>query len=291
MSGPEANVAEPLTPEEIDALLNSLKESTSSPVAVEATPEPEVPAALPSMPFGELSRDTAEKLSSVAESLKAGLEKHLKHILQIPFTVKVAQLGLARGISNPISFLKLSPDETIGALDFDNNLATAMADRLMGGQARSASRPAGDLETRILAPVVQVFAGCLTHALRHQGAVVSTFQDEDVRVDAGLQIAIEFDIDGLKGAVRVILPNLFVDLDLAPTQGEFRPRDWVIELGKTEISAQALLDLKVGQIVKLDRHADANLVLVAGDCEFIGRPVLDGDRLLFSIAGARAEMN
>lgn len=283
-------MAEPLTPEEIDALLNSLKESAAAPVDAPA-PEPEPEVTAPAMPFGELSRETADKLTVVAESLKSGLEKHLKPILQLPFTIRVTQIGLARSLKTPLTLLKFNPSESVGALDFDNNLATAMADRLMGGQARPASRPAGDLERAILTPVFQAFSLSLNHALRHQGTFVTIFHDEDTRSDSTLQATLEFDLSGLRGAVRVLLPNLFTAHTETEAPVTKQETDWVIELGKAEISAHALIDLKVGEIIKLDRHADANLVLKTGEIEFIGRPVLDGDRLLFAIANARPEVN
>jgi flagellar motor switch protein FliM len=281
-------VAEPLTPEEIDALLNSLKESTGPAAEVSTAPTPaanpecapEVSA--PAMPFGELSRESAEKLGHVAESFRASIERNLKPVLQLPFSVRVASLGLARPIATPLAFLKFTPDGFIGALDFDNNLATAMADRLMGGQGRPASRPAGDLERFVLSPLFDSLAESLTHGLRHQGQSVAVFSDEDAAAGAGVQISLEFDLSGLMGGIRVVLPNLFSSSETETTKAI--NDDWFVELGSASMTAQALLDLQVGDIVKLDRHADANLVLTCGEETFLGRPVLDGDRLLFSVA-------
>lgn len=275
-------MAEPLTPEEIDALLNSLKESAPAAAAepvVETAPTPEFNP----VPFGDLSRETADRLSAVAESLRTMLEKALKPVLSLPFSTRVSQVGLAWPTVAPTTFLRLNPGALIGALDFDANLATAMADRLMGGQARPASRPVGELEQAILAPIFEDFATSLAYALRHYGLSVTTFQDEEARFDAGVQAAIEFDLNGLKGAVRVLLPNLFTPA--VETEATVESNDWIIELGQAELTAHALIDLKVGQIVKLDRHADANLVLKAGEASYTGRPVLDGDRMLFAVVG------
>lgn len=277
-------MAEPLTPEEIDALLNSLKESTAAPADSNPTsaPEPEPEVSAPAMPFGELSRDAATKLGIVADSFRSALEKSFKPLLQLPFTIRVASLGLARPVRHPLTFLRFAPDNFVGALDFDNNLATAMADRLMGGQARPASRPAGDLERSVLAPVFTAIAGDLAYGLRHYGQSISVFFDEDASIDNGVQIALEFDLSGLHGGIRVILPHLFSTSSVVEKAAS---GDWIVELGSASMTAQALMDLKVGDIVKLDRHADSNLVMIAGDERFVGRPVLDGDRLLYSVSG------
>jgi len=281
-------VAEPLTPEEIDALLNSLKESSTS-AAPEPAPVAEIEVTAPAnpVPFGDLSRDTATKLSSVADSIRFSLEKSLKHILQLPFTLRVTHVGMAGPSSSPACLLRLS-DSAIGALEFDNNLAAAMADRLMGGQARPLPRPVAELELAILKPVFESMAEAVSHALRHYGLSAVAFRDEETRFDSGVRAGLEFDLNGLKGEVRFLFPNLFT-----PNHASADPMasdDWVIELGRAEMTAHALLDLKVGQIIKLDRHAEASLVLKTADSEFPGRPVLDGDRLLFSVSPWSAEL-
>ncbi len=279
-------MAEPLTQAEIDALLNSLKDSTSS--SASSQPE-EAIAPAPLTVFGELTSELTRRLTLIAECFAKAFERALKPHLEMPVRLTVKQLGLVTQSSQPLAFLRFSADERVGAIDFEPKLAMAMADRLMGGQARPAPGRAGKIETAVLAPVFQEAANALSYALRHHGQLVSTFYDEELELTSGLEVDFELNLHGFTGSMSFLIPNFFHAIEEIE---EAMPVDgaWIVEIGGARMTAQALLDLKVGDIVKLDRHADSDLVLMAGGTKFSGRPVLDGQKLMFSIA-AREELN
>lgn len=279
-------MAEPLTQAEIDALLNSLKDSTSS--SASSQPE-EAIAPAPLTVFGELTSDTTRRLTAIAESFAKAFERGLKPHLELPLRLTIKQLGLVTQASRPLAFLRFSADERVGAIDFEPKIAMAMADRLMGGQARPAPGRPGKLETSVLTPVFQEAANAMSYALRNQGQLVSTFHDEELELASGLQVDFELNLHGFSGGMSFLIPNFFPALEQVE---EAEPVDgaWIVELGGARMTAQTLLALKVGDIVKLDRHADADLILNAGGVKFSGRPVLDGQKLMFSVA-AREELN
>lgn len=277
-------MAEPLTQEEIDALLSSLKDGSSG-----STTEPEPPAPAPIAVFGELTSETSRRLSAVAESFAKSFERALKPHLELPLKLSVRRLGLSDQPVRTLALLRFSADERVGGVDFEPKLAMAMADRLLGGQARPAPGRPGALELAVLAPVFQETANALTHALRLTGQACSSFHDEELEVPTGLCAEFELDLHGFTGLITLLIPNFFASeepVEEAPAL----TLTWRVELGRARMSAGDLLNLKVGDIVRLDRHADSELTLDCNDAKLRGRPALDGTRLLFTVA-AKEELN
>lgn len=277
-------MAEPLTQEEIDALLSSLKDGSSG-----STTEPEPQAPAPIAVFGELTSETSRRLTAVAESFAKSFERALKPHLELPLKLSVRRLGLSDQPVRPLALLRFSADDRVGGIDFEPKLAMAMADRLMGGQARPAPGRPGALEIAVLAPVFQECANALTHALRLTGQAASSFHDEELEVPTGLCAELELDLHGFTGFMTVILPNFFAGEEVVE-EAPVEAATWQVELGRARMSAADLLNLKVGDVIRLDRHADAELTLDCVDSRFRGRPALDGTRLLFTVS-AREELN
>lgn len=282
-------MAETLSQAEIDALLSSLKESTASPAAsAPVAEEPPAPIAKTTAPFasiGDLRPVTARRLMPIGEGFARHFEKILPALLHLP--VQVSVTGFAR-VTGPVSAharLLIEPNALPGAISLNDAFGQAVCDRLLGGQLKASARPIGELELVVLKPVFNSVAQSMTYGLRAHGLLVVVAPNEEPPVESGLKMEFNVVASGLNGSFSVVLPDFLhatPEADEAATP-EAPANEAVIELGRTTITAQELLTLKVGDMLKLDRHADADLTLTLGEATLHGRPVLDGERLLFTL--------
>jgi len=256
------------------------------------------------------ARVTASSLSSY---LRAGTTVSLSSIEQVVYDEYIHQLA------NPtlVNLIELQPLAGRIVVEMNMNLGLAMLDRMMGGPGTVSARQAEltDIEMALL----RSLGSTVSAALKDGWAAVADLQPVLVEtvLNADLvQAALPGDIAALllfeihtlnmSGMLSICVPHPVIEplMDRLNTQAWFSSgsrkagsdddrqkladgiRDArlpiAVELGSTTISVGELLDIREGDVIRLDRSAEGDLPVLAGKrARFLGRPgTLGGNRAI-----------
>ncbi|MDQ3809933.1 MAG: flagellar motor switch protein FliM [Chloroflexota bacterium] len=254
------------------------------------------------------ARVTASSLSSY---LRATTTVSLSSIEQVVYDEYIQQLP------NPtlVNLVELHPLSGRIVVELNMNLGLAMLDRMMGGPGKVSSRRTEltDIEMALL----RSLGSTVTAALKDGWAAVADLQPvlvdtvlnaELVRAalagDIAALLLFEVHMLGLSGMLSICVPHPVIEplMDRLNTQAWFSPSSrkvdseherlnlahglsrarlpLSVELGSTTITLGELLDIRVGDVLRLDRSADGELPVLAGKrARFVARPgTLGGNR-------------
>ncbi len=255
------------------------------------------------------ARVTASSLSSY---LRATTTVSLSSIEQVVYDEYIHQL------SNPtlVNLIELQPLSGRIVVEMNMNVGLGMLDRMMGGPGQVTARPElTDIEMALL----RSLGGTISAGLKDGWAAVADLQPilvETVLNADLVQAALPGDIAalllfeihtlGMSGMLSICVPHPVIEplMDRLNTQAWFssgsRKADSAddrnklvdglnlarlpisVELGSTTITVGELLDLRDGDVIRLDRNAEGELPVRAGKrARFVGRPgTLGGNRAI-----------
>ena len=255
------------------------------------------------------ARVTASALSSY---LRAPTSVHLTSVEQVVFDEYVQQLS-----SPTVAHLvELQPLAGRIVVEMNMKMTLGMMDRMMGGSGRVGNRR--DELTDIELALVRNLGATIVGGLKDSWAMVADLKPvlaETVLSPEFVQAALPGDIAallllevqtlGMSGAISICVPHPVIEpiMDHLSTQlwfsssrkgGSEDERSKLVErlnevslpieaeLGGTSISVADLMSLGVGDVIRLDRSIDDNLLIRVGDLgRFEGRPgILAGNRAI-----------
>src|SRR5438094_5244635 len=265
------------------------------------------------------ARVTASSLSSY---LRATTTISLSSIEQVVYDEYVHQLA------NPtlVNLVELQPLAGRIVVEMNLNMGLAMLDRMMGGAGQMNMRrnELTDIEMALLRSLgATVSAGLRdgwTAVADLQPVLVETVLNADL-VQAALPgdiaalLLFEIHTLGLSGTISICVPHPVIEplTDRLNTQAWFssssrksgsdddllRLSDGIrgarlpiaVELGSTTLTVGELLDVRAGDVIRLDRGVDGELPILAGKrARFVGRPGTLGGNRAIQVTGVSAAL-
>jgi flagellar motor switch protein FliM len=265
------------------------------------------------------ARVTASSLSSY---LRSATTVSLSSIEQVVYDEYIHQLA------NPtlVNLIELQPLAGRIVVEMNMNLGLAMLDRMMGGagQVNARRNELTDIEMALLRSLgATVSAGLKdgwTAVADLQPVLVETVLNADL-VQAALPgdiaalLLFEIHTLGLSGTISICVPHPVIEplMDRLNTQAWFssssrksgsdddlvRISDGIrgarlpiaVELGTTSITVGELLEIRAGDVLRLDRGVDGELPIVAGKrARFVGRPGTLGGNRAIQVTGVSASL-
>jgi flagellar motor switch protein FliM len=238
--------------------------------------------------------------------------------VQLTSVAQVVYADYVRQLASPtvMNLVELQPLVGRIVVELDLGIALAMLDRMMGGPGR-AGPPRGEL-TDIELALIRSLSKTVVSGLKEAWSVVTGLQpvlNETVLSPEFVQAALPSDIAalmlfeihalGMSGAISVCVPHPVIE----PIMHSLSTQLWVastrrggseddrtklegalasvvlpvtVELGTTVLSVSDLLSIRPGDVLRLDRMADSDLVVSVGDQRrFRGRPgTIGGNRAI-----------
>lgn len=252
-----------------------------------------------------VARDFGAALSIL---LRTSVEAHLAGVDEIEYG------SLTRNLETPACFftLKAEPFNDRLMLDVDPKILHPMIDRLLGGlieEQPTPKRPLTEIESCLASRIARLFLEECQSAWQQAIELnLEILQLESnprpMRIlpdDEGM-VVIEFELSlgGLGGRMRFCLPSRTVENVgplLPPDQGEsFHELSdeaspfLEVTLAETQIDAEALADLRVGDIIATETPIGSPaMVLLDGDMQFRGTPGVFRGRRAVRLTDAVAE--
>jgi flagellar motor switch protein FliM len=265
------------------------------------------------------ARVTASSLSSY---LRSTTTVSLSSIEQVVYDEYIHQL------SNPtlVNLIELQPLSGRIVVEMNMNLGLSMLDRMMGGPGSITSRrnEFTDIEMALL----RSLGSTVTAGLKDGWAAVADVQPLLVETvlnadlvqaalpgDIAALLLFEINTLGMSGMLSICVPHPVIEplMDRLNTQAWFssgsRKADSAddrnklvdglnlarlpiaVELGSTTITVGELLDLRHGDVIRLDRSAEGELPVRAGKrARFVGRPGTLGGNRAIQVTGLPASM-
>jgi flagellar motor switch protein FliM len=265
------------------------------------------------------ARLTASALTSF---LRAPTSVHLTSVEQVVFDEYVQQLA-SPTIAN---LVELQPLEGRIVVELNMKMTLAMLDRMMGGAGRMGNRR--EELTDIEIALVRNLSGSIVAGLKDSWSMVSDLKPvlaETVLSSEFVQAALPGDIAalllfevqtlGTSGVISICVPHPVIEpiMDQLSTQlwfsssrkggsedDRFKLMDrlrevslpMAAELGSTSITVSELNSLAIGDVIRLDRSIEADLIIRVGEHgRFLGRPgVSAGNRAIQVTGTVRQEM-
>jgi len=307
-------MAELLSQEEIDALLEVVQDENVAPEELEKSPDILEQRQITLYDFKRPNRVSKEQLRSLraihdkmARNLASDISALMRSIVEVQLhSVDQMTYGeFLMSLPSPTSFnvFSLKPLDGKGVIEINPSIVFPMLDRLLGGDGSSyeANREFTDIELGLLdqllkaitqnmkegwAPIMELFP--VVEAKESSPNVVQIVAQNEIVV----MIVMEIVIGHISGMMNICYPVISIesllpklanrDLMLSGASGrksrntELRAliRGAKIELeavlGYAYMSMQGVIDLEVGDIIKLNRPADDTVVVkVDGREKFI----------------------
>src|SRR5260221_2966163 len=265
------------------------------------------------------ARVTASSLSSY---LRSTTTVSLSSIEQVVYDEYIHQLA------NPtlVNLIELQPLAGRIVVEMNMNLGLAMLDRMMGGpgQANMRRGELTDIEMALLRSLGATISAGLkdgwTAVADLQPALVETVLNADL-VQAALPgdiaalLLFEIHTLGMSGTISICVPHPVIEplMDRLNTQAWFssssrksgsdddriRLSDGIrgarlpvaVQLGSTSITVGELLEIRAGDVLRLDRGVDGELPILAGKrARFVGRPGTLGGNRAIQVTGVSAAL-
>ena len=260
--------------------------------------------------------------SSLTSYLRTGTSVQLSSIEQVVYDEYVQQLA------NPtlVNVVELQPLAGRIVVELSMGMGLAILDRMMGGAGQVNSRRGEptDIEMSLLRTLGSVLIAGLKDGWSAvadlQPILVETVLNADM-VQAALSgdtaalLLFEVRTLGSSGTLSICVPHPVIEplMDRLNTQTWFSSSGRkhgseddrlklierlrgarlpiVVELGTTTISVGELLELRKGDVIRLDRSADADLTILAGKrARFLGRPGTLGGNRAVQVTGLPSSM-
>lgn len=225
-----------------------------------------------------------------------------------------------RSLTNPtlLAVLRMAPWEGNALLEIPPDLSFVLIDRLLGGPGTLPTRirELTEIEQTVMGRLLRHMAGALGDAWANLEPLTPQLERIDVNPqfvqllpphDMVVVIAIRMRVRGVEGRVNLCIPYASLE-PVAPRlsahylfgggqtketgrhveelQGRIKSMavDLGVKLGTTALTVRELLDLAVGDVIRLDSRTDAPLPLRVGDkVKFYGRAGRIGSRLAIEI--------
>ena len=307
-------MAEILSQEEIDALLEVVEDEEIAPEELEKTPDILEQRQITLYDFKRPNRVSKEQLRSIraihdkmARNLASDISSLMRSIVEIQLhSVDQMTYGeFLMSLPSPTSFnvFSLKPLDGKGVIELNPSIVFPMIDRLLGGPGMpfDANREFTDIELNLLdqilrvitqnmkdvwTPIMEVYP--IIEAKESSPNVVQIVAQNEIVI----MVVMEIIIGQTSGMMNICYPVISIesllpklasrDLMLSETSSrksrnkELRAllRGAKIELeavlGYAKLNMKEILDLQVGDIIKLDRPADDTVVVkVDGREKFI----------------------
>src|SRR5437879_2237762 len=265
------------------------------------------------------ARVTASSLSSY---LRAATTVTLSSIEQVVYDEYVHQ------VSSPtlVNLVELQPLSGRIVVEMNMNLGLAMLDRMMGGSGQVSERR-GEL-TDIEMALLRSLGATISAGLRDGWTAVADLQPVLVETvlnadlvqaalpgDIAAMLLFEIHTMGLSGTISICVPHPVIEplMDRLNTQAWFSSssrkngsendrnrlaesiRDArlpiAVELGTTTITVGELLEIRAGDVIRLDRGVEVELPILAGKrARFVGRPGILGGNRAIQVTGVSASL-
>ncbi len=253
--------------------------------------------------------------SGLSGDLRSQVQIDLISLEQVPYEEYL------RSITQSVfTILSLPPLTGQAVLEIEFSLIFSMIDRLLGGPGRAISRTVlTDIEKPLVRQAIERMFNALKTAW--EGIVIVNPSLEAMETSAQfVQIAppndivvtilFEVKIGNQRGAMSLCIPYLV----LKPITAKLSAQTWfannsrkhsaqsrrlltrqvqnsdvdcAIELGRTELNFSDFLQLKAGDVLRLNQSTSKDIkFLVQGVPKFEGKPALNGKKLVFAITHA-----
>jgi flagellar motor switch protein FliM len=221
--------------------------------------------------------------------------------------VKFEDFRLSLPVPTSLHIFRIEPLVGQALVVFDGRLVFSLIECYFGGKgtehAKIEGRDFTPIETAMIKKVVRVCLDDLADAWERVFTVKMTYVRSEVNPefasivfpgDSVVVVRFNIDIEGIGGLMSLCIPYSVIEpirdrFGGGPQndQALFNPNwkkklyervretdvDLVVELGKTEITAERLLGLRVGDVIQLERYVDSNLIgKVEGVPKFEGQP-------------------
>src|SRR5712691_13251033 len=265
------------------------------------------------------ARVTASSLSSY---LRSATTVSLSSIEQVVYDEYIHQLA------NPtlVNLIELQPLAGRIVVEMNMTLGLSMLDRMMGGpgQVTSGRNELTDIEIALLRSLGATISAGLKDGwvavADLQPVLVETVLNADMvqaALPGDIAVLLLFEIHtlGLSGTISICVPHPVIEplMDRLNTQAWFssssrksgsdddlaRISDGIrgaqlpitVELGSTSITVGELLDIRAGDVIRLDRGVDGELPIMAGKrARFVGRPGTLGGNRAIQVTGVSASL-
>ena len=260
--------------------------------------------------------------SSLSSYLRAGTTVQLSSIEQVVYDEYIHQL------TNPtlVNLVELQPLAGRIVVEMNMHLGQAMLDRLMGGTGQVMARRGEftDIEMALLRSVGTALIAGLKEGWSAiadlQPVLVETvlnaeFVQAALPSDMAALLLFEMRTLGTSGTISICIPHPVIEplMDRLTTQAWFssgsRKADseddrlkltdrlqhanlpLLVELGSATITVAELLELRTGDVIRLDRSVEADLPILAGKrARFLGRPGTLGGNRAIQVTGLPARL-
>jgi flagellar motor switch protein FliM len=273
----------------------------------------------------KFSKDQLRTLQMLHETFARLAGSGLSAYLRTPISIDLISLEQVpyeeylRSINQSVfTIMSLPPLAGQAVLELEFGLVFSMIDRMLGGPGSAFSR---NVLTDIERPLVRQMIERMFHALKTawEGVVVVNPGIEGLETSAQfVQIAppndivvtilFEVKLGQQRSAMSLCIPYLL----LKPITAKLSAQRWfvnssrrhspanrrmltyqverssveaIVELGKAKVRMREFVNLKKGDILRLNQKTDDSLTLLVGDVpKFEGKPALKGRKLVFSVS-------
>jgi flagellar motor switch protein FliM len=258
--------------------------------------------------------------------LTSSLSAYLRTMVQTE-VASVDQLTyeeFTKSLQNPtvINIIGLNPLEGSMVVEFAPNLAFAFIDRLLGGQGDydGILRELTEIEQMVTKRVVMRMASSIKEAWNNVMDVEPDYQGMETNplftqvippTEMVILVTLDLKIAEISGLMNLCYPYILLEPVLnrlssqfwfASSKKSFTPDDINtlkdrlkeamipvdVELGKTEISIRDMLNLEIGDVIKLEQTLKKPLVVKVGKEEkYYGYPGISQNKLAIQLYGAK----
>lgn len=252
--------------------------------------------------------------SALSSYLRAPVSLEIVSLEQIPYDEYLRSID-----KSLFTIVSLPPLSGQAVLEMEFGMIFSMIDKLLGGPGRPITRTnLTDIEQPMVRNILDRIFGALKTAWEGVVIVGPTIDSLETSAqfvqiappnDIVVSILFEVRLGGVRGAMSLCIPYMV----LKPVTAKLSAQKWfvatnrkqttsnkrvlsrqintmsvdcAINIGRAALSTQDFLKLKPGDMIRLDKRASGPVdMLVGGRPRFIGKPALDGKKLLFQIEG------
>lgn len=251
--------------------------------------------------------------TSLSAYLRTPVNIDLISLEQVPYEEYLRSIN-----QSVFTITSLPPLTGQAVIEIEFALIFSMIDRLLGGPGKAVSRTVlTDIEKPLVRQMIERMFAALKSAW--EGVVIvnpgiegmetsAQFVQIAPPTDIVVTILFEFKIGATRGAMSICVPYLV----LKPITAKLSAQKWfniasrklnpahrrlllqqvqnanvecAVCLGKSRLSIRDFLNLRTGDVVQLDQHAERDLVLtVSGTPKFEGKPALHGKKYVFTVS-------
>lgn len=273
----------------------------------------------------KLSKEQLRTLQMLHETFARMAASSLSAYLRTPVAIDLISLEQVpyeeylRSINQSVfTILSLPPLTGQAILEIEFGLAFSIIDRLLGGPGRAIARTnLTDIERPLVRQTIEKTFAALKAAW--EGVVIVNPGIEGMETsaqfvqiappnDIAVTILFEVRIGSQRGAMSLCIPYLVlkpvtaklsaqkwfvnssrkqspISRKMLTMQLQGAPVECSVRLGNARLSIQDFLELKPGDVVRLDQKTSQEIPLLVGEVpKFAGRPAMDGKNVVFTVS-------